>query len=113
MKQDELQKRLEREIIDDFEYLSTLTPGTDEYTVAAKNASELYRLRIDSANNRKERKRKTAEFVAKVGIDVIGIVLPLIFYGAWMEEGLKFEETGAFTSSTFKGFLNRFKPTKN
>lgn len=40
------------------------------------------------------------------------LVLPLVFYGIWMNRGFKFEETGAFTSTTFKNLLNRFKPTK-
>lgn len=40
------------------------------------------------------------------------IILPLIFYSKWMKKGFKFEETGTFTSTTFRGLFNRFKPTK-
>lgn len=40
------------------------------------------------------------------------LVLPLVFYAAWMRRGLKFEETGTFTSTTFRGLFNRFRPTK-
>ena len=36
----------------------------------------------------------------------------LIFYGIWMNRGFKFEETGTFTSATFKGLFNRFRPMK-
>lgn len=48
----------------------------------------------------------------RLGIAAAELILPLIFYGIWMRKGLKFEETGAFTSTTFKGLLNKFKPTK-
>lgn len=40
------------------------------------------------------------------------IVLPLVFYAAWMRKGFKFEETGTFTSTTFRGLFGKFKPTK-
>ena len=40
------------------------------------------------------------------------IVLPLVFYAKWMKQGFKFEETGAYTSTTFRGLINRFKPTR-
>lgn len=48
----------------------------------------------------------------KLGIEVAGIVLPLIFYATWMKRGFKFEETGTYTSTTFRGLFNRFRPTK-
>lgn len=48
----------------------------------------------------------------RTGVAVGELVLPLVFYGIWMNRGFKFEETGSFTSTTFKNLLNRFKPTK-
>lgn len=48
----------------------------------------------------------------RLGIAAAEIVLPLIFYSKWMKKGFKFEETGTFTSTTFRGLFNRFKPTK-
>ncbi len=48
----------------------------------------------------------------KIGIATAELVLPLVFYGVWMKRGLKFEETGTFTSQTFKNLFNRFKPTR-
>ena len=48
----------------------------------------------------------------KVGIAAAELVIPLVFYGIWMNKGFKFEETGAYTSTTFKGLFNRFRPTK-
>ena len=60
-------------------------------------------------NVNKDNKLLTA---VKCGIDVAGIVLPLAFYGVWMNRGLEFEKEGSFTSATFKGLFGKFKPTK-
>lgn len=48
----------------------------------------------------------------KLGMEAAGIILPLVFYAAWMKRGFKFEETGTYTSTTFRGLFNRFRPTK-
>ena len=48
----------------------------------------------------------------KIGVDVAGIVLPLMFYSKWVSEGLKFEQEGTFTSQTFKSLMAKMKPTK-
>lgn len=48
----------------------------------------------------------------KLGIATAEIVLPLIFYASWMKKGFKFEETGTYTSTTFRGLFNRFRPTR-
>lgn len=48
----------------------------------------------------------------KAGIAVAELLIPLICYGIWMNKGFRFEETGTITSSTFKGLINRFRPTK-
>ena len=45
-------------------------------------------------------------------IDIGSTVLPLVCYGVWMNKGFKFEETGTFTSTTFRGLFNKFRPTK-
>ena len=48
----------------------------------------------------------------RLGIEVTEIVLPLMFYATWMKRGFKFEETGTYTSTTFRGLFNRFRPTR-
>ncbi len=50
--------------------------------------------------------------IFRAGIAAAEIVLPLVFYAAWMRKGFKFEETGTFTSTTFRGLFGKFKPTK-
>lgn len=65
-----------------------------------------YRLNLLQADG------KSKDRIAKVVLDCAGIMVPIIFYGIWMKRGFKFEETGVFTSKTFSGLINRFKPTK-
>ena len=48
----------------------------------------------------------------RLGIAAAEIILPLMFYATWMKRGFKFEENGTYTSTTFRGLFNRFKPTK-
>jgi len=48
----------------------------------------------------------------KLGIAAAELLIPLMFYGNWMRKGFKFEETGTYTSITFRGLFNRFRPTK-
>lgn len=57
-------------------------------------------------------KREMLQTVIKSSVEVLGVVAPIMFYSAWMKRGLKFEETGTYTSQTFKGLFGKFKPTK-
>ena len=124
---------LEKEIKSEFEKLSSLAPGSNEHSKAVDSLTELYKLNIEETekerafmekcdqeairsqemklkNDQLDEQKKDRYF--RVGLEVAGIVLPLIFYGAWMKKGFKFEETGTFTSTTFRGLFNKFKPTR-
>jgi len=115
--------------------LESLSP--DEQSEAIRNLATLHKLRIEEikaeidAEDKRERRegekadRDREEQVEKhrlsqqiidryvdVGIKVAELVLPLVCYGVWMRKGFKFEETGTFTSATFKNLINRFRPTK-
>ena len=48
----------------------------------------------------------------ELGIAAAELLIPIMFYGIWMRKGFKFEETGTYTSTTFRGLFNRFRPTK-
>lgn len=48
----------------------------------------------------------------RLGIAAAELLIPLMFYSIWMRKGFKFEETGTYTSTTFRGLFNRFRPTK-
>lgn len=66
----------------------------------------------EEALQRSQARDQMIDRCVRTGVAVGELVLPLIFYGIWMNRGFKFEETGAFTSTTFKNLLNRFRPTK-
>lgn len=73
------------------------------------------RLRVDKEvlerNERIERSEKE-DMHKYIGyaINVAGIVMPLIFYGAWFKKGLVFEETGVYTSGMVKGLMGKMQP---
>lgn len=116
---DESKKMLEEEIKTEIQRLSTLTPGSKERIAAVDELSKLYHLKIDEAKSLEDAKVKTdlmseqaKDRYFKLGIAAAELVIPLVFYSTWMKRGFKFEETGTFTSTTFRGLFNRFKPTK-
>jgi hypothetical protein len=131
--EDNVKKLLDEEIVNRFDDLSPMDINSEEYTKAVDSLAKLYKLRLEDEKNKCEleekRKRrimdngdfKLKEIQAneeklnryiKLGIEVAGIILPLMFYTAWMNKGFEFEKEGTFTSMTFKGLFNRFKPTK-
>ncbi len=55
---------------------------------------------------------QTKDRYLRLGVEILGVTLPLVFYAAWMTKGFEFEKEGVITSSTFKGLINRFKTTK-
>ena len=122
----EIIELMESEIITLIKELSMHHPGTKEYDDITKAIDALYatlnkekslmleEVKIENdlelqQNINKDNKLLTA---VKYGIDIAGIVLPLAFYGVWMNRGLEFEKEGSFTSATFKGLFGKFKPTK-
>ena len=115
----ESKEMLEEEIRKEIRHLSTLSPGSTEKTAAIEELSKLYRLKIDEVKSLEEIKVKndlmseqTKDRYIKLGIEAAELIIPLVFYGVWMKKGFKFEETGTFTSTTFRGLFNRFRPTK-
>ena len=119
---DEIRKLLEEEIKSGIRDLSTLPSGSEEKSSAIEDLVKLYKLRIEETRNEwdfSDKQFKKAQLEEQVkdryfrlGVEAAGIILPLIFYGIWMRRGFKFEETGTFTSTTFRSLFNRFRPTK-
>ena len=112
-----IKELLENEIKSEFENLKTLKPGSPEHTESVDSIAKLYKLNTKSIEKERDSLVKEAQLeeekctrYCKLGVDAMGIVLPLIFYGIWMKKGFKFEETGVFTSTTFKGLFNKFRP---
>ena len=117
---------LEEEIKSELQTLSNLEVGSKELESATESVATLYKLRIEEAKlerelandsemefKRAQLKEQAKDRYIRLGLDVAGLVLPMVFYGIWMHKGFKFEETGTYTSTTFRGLFNRFRPTKN
>lgn len=109
---DETKELLNEEIKYILEDLSNLPEDSEERTMMVDNLVKLYKLKIEENKNSEDNAIKKKDQYLRYAIDTAGIVLPLIFYGVWMGRGFKFEEKGTFTSQTFKGLINRFRPTK-
>lgn len=128
---------LDEEIAAEIRSISEMKDGSTEKSKAIGDLVTLYKLRIEENRNlweadEKYDRRKMEEEAGlrdedikrtqiseqikdryfKVGIAAAELMIPLVFYGIWMNKGFKFEETGAYTSTTFKGLFNRFRPTK-
>jgi hypothetical protein len=137
MEEKTIDELLNEEIADEIKALSELEAGSNEKSAAIEDLTKLYKLRIeenksswdadDKYNRRimdeksndkddeikqKQLEEQVKDRYFKVGIAAAELMIPLMFYGIWMNKGFKFEETGTITSSTFKGLINRFKPTK-
>ena len=128
---EEIKDLLGEEIKSEIRDLSSLPSGSKEKSSAIEDLVKLYKLRIEETKNewdtnekyyahesdkqfkKAQLKEQVKDRYFRLGVEAAGIILPLIFYGIWMRKGFKFEETGTFTSTTFRGLFNRFRPTKN
>lgn len=84
---------------------------------AMKNDEEKLDLEWDKSyredgNKVEDLKDKKHDRIIKIVVTILEVVPPLIFYGRWMKKGFKFEETGTYSSPTFRGLIHFFKPTK-
>ena len=98
-----LKELLDAKIEAELNALDKFEPGSPEHSETADNVVKLYKLKNDDTK---------IERYLKLGAEIAGIVLPLMFYGYWMNKGLTFEKTGSFTSDTFRGLIRCFKPVK-
>ena len=114
---EEITKKLDKAIENEIENLSWASD--EEKPEVIKNLAALHKLRIDEYAQNAELEFKNIQIregridrYTKIGIAAAELILPLTCYGIWMRMGLRFEQTGSFTSQTFKNLFNRFKPTK-
>lgn len=128
---EEIRRLLGEEIKTEIQKLSSLESGSKEKSTAIEDLATLYRLRIEETKNELDfdekydsrvsdqllKKEQLDEQVKdryfRLGVEAASILLPMMFYAVWMRRGFKFEETGTYTSTTFRGLFNRFKPTRN
>lgn len=127
---EEIKNLLEEEIKNEIENLASLEPGSEKHSTAVESLAKLYKVKLDedktsmeyldkTRNRESDKGFKVAQIeenvkdrYVKIGIAAAELVLPLMFYAVWMRRGFKFEENGTYTSTTFRGLFNRFKPTK-
>lgn len=127
---EEIRRLLGEEIKTEIQKLSSLESGSKEKSTAIEDLATLYKLRIEETKNKLDfdekydsrasdqllKKEQLDEQVKdryfRLGVEAASILLPLMFYAVWMRRGFRFEETGTFTSTTFRGLFNRFKPTR-
>lgn len=99
--------------------LKNIEPGSQDHIDATESLAKLYKLKIEEetsimeiGNKINQSKKENRNSIIKMSVEVAGIVLPLVFYASWMNKGFKFEQTGTFTSTTFRGLFQKFKTTK-
>lgn len=127
---EEIKDLLGEEIKAEIRDLSTLEPGSKEKSTAIDDLAKLYRLRIEETKNewdfnekydaresdntlkKDQLEEQVKDRYFRLGLEAAGIILPMVFYAVWMRRGFRFEETGTYTSTTFRGLFNRFKPTR-
>lgn len=90
----------------------------EELQRQTENDLKQKQLNDEAENYEREERFKKDQFKEEIknrylrlGVEAAGIILPMVFYAYWMRKGFKFEETGTFTSTTFRGLFNRFRPT--
>lgn len=117
---------LEEEIGNELENLKILKPGSEDHQRAVDSLAVLFKIKqdeLESDNKAEDVNLRTEEMeikakeqkkdrIVKIALETAGIVVPVIFYGIWMKKGFMFEKDGTITSSTFKGLIRFFKPTK-
>lgn len=126
---EEIKTMLDEAIKSQIRDLSNLQSGEDKKSTAIEDLAKLYKLRLEetktelnfeeSVKNRtldddfkhSQLEEQVKDRYFRLGMDAAKLVLPLIFYAVWMRKGFKFEEAGTFTSTTFRGLFNCFKPT--
>ncbi len=114
-----MEETLDRQIQVEIEKLSVMEDGSEEKSRAIEGINKLYRLKIDQDKNESDAlietvkaNNQTLADRAKLVIDIMGIIVPIGFYGIWMKRGFEFEKEGFYTSKTFQGLTKFFKPTK-
>ena len=103
---------IEKEIIDTLLKMKDMEPGSKEREDAMKYVSDLYdtlnaerKCLIDSRKmDNEEVKSKFDKIISigKLGVDLFGVVGPLLLYNSWMKKVFEFEKTGMLHSQQLR-----------
>ena len=121
-----IQEALYQEIEDEFQTLSEIKVGTDEYKTSVDGLTKLLDRAIEIEKHDAEMKEREAERIAK-NIQVAeeqkdrvvknyiaagGVVLPLLVTIWGTLKSFKFEKDGTVTTIMGRGFINKLLPKK-
>ena len=121
-----IQEALYQEIEDEFQTLSEIKVGTDEYKTSVDGLTKLLDRAIEIEKHEAEMKEREAERIAK-NIQVAeeqkdrvvknyiaagGVVLPLLVTIWGTLKSFKFEKDGTVTTIMGRGFINKLLPKK-
>ncbi len=134
---EELVMKLKEEEMKLIDRLGTLQPGSKEYADGVQDLKEVNDLLINLNKHKKDvdfdtvkigedvklkkeqlaldKKKHVFNISSSVitnTVAVLGVVLPLACYGAWLQQGYQFEQEGVISSTTTKGLLSKLRPTK-
>lgn len=129
---EELKKVLEQEILEKTKELKRLKLGTEEYALAEKSLSDLYKVYLDyekqgwevellgykedvrmdeqklkAESDEEEKKWRIIELISGILTTAFSISVPLWFHGRWMKRTFDFEKNGTISSETGKTIMRR------
>lgn len=116
----DIREKLEGEVERQIDELPMMDTGSESMSRAVGDIATLCNLIIENDKNEIERDEKRVERsdqkkdrIIRYAIEVGGILAMTGFNVYVFVKGVKFEETGTFTSQTFKRYMNNFpKPFK-
>lgn len=121
-----IKETLYKEIEDEFQVLSEIKVGTDEYKSSVDGLTKLLDRAIEIEKHEAEMKEREAERIAndiktaeeqkdrvvKNYISAGGVVLPLLVTIWGTLKSFKFEQDGTITTIMGRGFINKLLPKK-
>lgn len=114
-----IEQRLNAEIETEFEALSDMDAGSEEYKATVDGLTKLVdrAIEIDKLNIEHEEKMKTAdeekkERLIKNCIAVAGIIIPSVLTIWGTVKSFEFEKEGTITTIMGRGFINKLLPRK-
>lgn len=112
----ETRTALEREIEQLLRDMYMRGPESEGYKEQTERLSKLYELMIKEDAQKEELQLKEKQLKegkkdrwVKIVIDGACLLVPVGFNWIWMRRGFKFEETGSFTSTTFRNLFGKFR----
>ena len=100
---------LQKEISRVFEIMEDADPNSEEYQALLETLEKLYRLNIDEFTVKVEKEKNRNDNRVKIIIEGAAIGTTLVFNMIWMRKGFRFEETGNYTSTTYRWLWSKFK----